>query len=104
VKIISLHTTHQTDGRFVVKLPSKMNRTHLGTSCLSAELRLHAIGRRLERNPDLKSQYHNFMKEYEELGHMEPVTSQEVKSTCYYLHHPVFKETMEVPRRQMDCH
>jgi hypothetical protein len=34
------------------------------------------------------------MKEYEELGHMEPVTSQEGKGTCYYLpHHPVFKET-----------
>jgi hypothetical protein len=34
------------------------------------------------------------MKEYEELGHMEPVISQEGKSICYYLpHYPVFKET-----------
>jgi len=34
------------------------------------------------------------MKEYEELGHMQPVKYQEGKSTCYYLpHHPVFKET-----------
>jgi len=34
------------------------------------------------------------MKEYEDLGHMEPVKSQEGKTTCYFLpHHPVFKET-----------
>jgi hypothetical protein len=88
------HTTQQPDGRFVVKLPTKMEPTQLGTSRLSAERRLHAIERRLEQDPDLKIQYHNFMKECEELGHMEPVTSQEGKSTCYYLPHlPVFKET-----------
>jgi hypothetical protein len=87
-------TTQQTDGRFVVKLPTKMEPNQLETSRLSAEQRLHAIECRLVRNPDLKSQYHNFMKEYEELGHMEPVTFQEGKSTCYYLrHHPVFNET-----------
>jgi hypothetical protein len=34
------------------------------------------------------------MKEYEDLGHMEPVNSQEGKNTHYYLpHHPVFKQT-----------
>jgi len=34
------------------------------------------------------------MKEYEELGHMEPPNSQEGKDTCYYLtHHSVFKAT-----------
>ena len=88
------HTTQQPDGKFVVKLPTKMDPTQLGASRLSAERRLHTIERRLERDPDLKVQYHNFMKEYEELGHMEPVTPQEGKSTCYYLpHHPVFKET-----------
>jgi len=58
-----------------------------------AEQRLHATERRLDRVPDLKLQYHNFMKEYEELGHMEPVPHQEGKQTCYFLpHHPVFKE------------
>jgi hypothetical protein len=34
------------------------------------------------------------MKEYEDLGHMEPVPSQEENNTCYYLpDHPVFKES-----------
>jgi len=78
----------------MVKLPTKMEPTQLLTSRLSAQRRLHAVQRRLERDPHLKVHYHNFMKEYEELGHMEPVTSQEGKSTCYFLpHHPVFKET-----------
>jgi hypothetical protein len=88
------HTTQQPDGRFVVRLPIKMELNQLGTFRLSAERRLHAIERRLERDPQLKVQYHNFMKEYEDLGHMEPLKSQEGKTTCYFLpHHPVFKET-----------
>jgi len=34
------------------------------------------------------------MKEYEELGHIEPVNSQELRPPCYVLpHHAVFKET-----------
>jgi len=34
------------------------------------------------------------MKEYEEIGHMEPVKSQQSKQPCYFLpHHAVFKET-----------
>jgi hypothetical protein len=94
------HTTHQPDGRFVVRLPTKIDSTQLGTSRLSPERRLHAIERRLERDPVLKKQYHDFMREYEHLGHMEPVTSQEVKDTRYYLpHHPVFKETSSTRTR-----
>ena len=96
------HTTQQPDRKFVVKLPTKIDPTQLEDSLLSAERRLHIIERRLERDPDLKVQYHNFMKEYEELGHMEPVTPQEGKSTCYYLpHHPVFKETSSTTKTRV---
>jgi hypothetical protein len=109
------HTTQQPDGTFVVRLPTKMEPTQLGTSRLSAEGRLHAIKHRMEQDPDLKVQYHNFMKEYEELGHMEPVIYQEGKSTCYFLPHTqsLRKQVpqqrlelclMEVPRLQMDRH
>jgi len=85
------HTTQQEDGRFV-RIPTKMDPMQLGSSRLSAERRLHAIERRLERDPELKVQHHNFMKEYEELSHMEPVETQEGRNTCYFLpHHPVFK-------------
>jgi len=42
------HTTQQQDGRFVVKLPTKMDPKQLRSSCLSAEQRLHATECRLE--------------------------------------------------------
>jgi len=88
------HTMQQPDGRFMVRLPTKMEPNQLGASCLSAERRLHAIECRLARDPQLKIQYHSFMKEYEDLGHMDPVNSQEGKLACYFLpHHPVFKTT-----------
>jgi hypothetical protein len=50
------HATQQQDGRFVVRLPTKLNPKQLGSSHLSAERRLHAIERRLERDPKLKVQ------------------------------------------------
>jgi len=59
------HTTQQNDGRFVDRLPTKLVPKQLGNSRLSAERRQHAIERRLEREPELKVQYHNFMKKYE---------------------------------------
>jgi len=84
------HTTQRQDGRFVVRLPLKEEPNQLGTSRRSAEHRLLAIERRLERDSNLKNQYHQFMKEYEELGHMQPVTTREEGHQCYYLpHHPV---------------
>ena len=41
------HTKQQSDGRFVVRLPTKMESNQLGSSRLSAEQRLLAIERRL---------------------------------------------------------
>ena len=42
------------------------------------------------------------MKEYEKLGNMEPVKSQEPKQPCYFLpHHAVFKETSTTTRSQV---
>ena len=58
--------------------------------------------RRLERHPELKIQYHNFMKKYEELVYRKPVNSQEGKKICYSLaHHPVFKETSSTTRNRI---
>jgi hypothetical protein len=96
------HTTQQPDGRFVVRLPTKMESSNIGLSRLSAGRRLHAIECRLDRDPNLKDQYHRFLKEYEELGYVEPIKSQEGRNTCYYLpHHPVFKETRSTTKTRV---
>ena len=88
------NTTRQPDGRFVVKLPTKIEPNQLGLSRNTAERRFHSLERRLERDPSLKLQYHQFMKEYQHLGHMELANLQDKLQPCYFLpHHPVFKET-----------
>lgn len=87
------HTIRQPNGRFSVRLPVAGEPHQLGTSRHAAEVRLLAIERRLERDPRLKAEYCRFMKEYEDLGHMEPVNFPQKGTICYYLpHHPVFKE------------
>jgi hypothetical protein len=42
------------------------------------------------------------MKEYEKLGHMEPVIQQEGNNPCYFLpHHPVFKDTSSTTKTRV---
>jgi len=71
------HTTQQDDGRFVVRLPTKMGPMQLGSSCLVAERRLRKFERRLEQ--ELKDQYHYFMRKSKGLDHRDPVNVQEGK-------------------------
>jgi hypothetical protein len=94
-KHFTSHTIQQPDGRFMVRLPLKTQPTELGTSRRMAENRLLAIERRLDKDPELKKHYHNFMKDYEAAGHMKPAQPQAGNNTvCYYLpHHPVFKSS-----------
>ena len=70
------HTTQQPDGRYIVWLPTKKVPKQLTSSRLSAERRLHAIERRLEREKELKDQYHYFMRKSKGTDHRVPVNSQ----------------------------
>jgi len=67
----------------MVRLPTKVEPNQLGASSLATRHRLHATECRLETDPQLEVQYNSFMKEYEDLSHMEPVKSQEGKM-CYF--------------------
>ena len=76
----------------MVRLPTKREPNQLGASRLSAERRLRAIERRLERDPELKVQHHNFMKKHEELDHRDLMNSHRGKNRHYGVpHHSVFK-------------
>ena len=46
------------------KLPTKMEPNQLATSLLSSERRPHAIECKLERDPELKVQYHNCTRKF----------------------------------------
>ena len=77
-----------------------MEPNHIG-ALLSSKRRLHAIERRLERDPEHKVQYHHFTWKSEELEHRDPVISQEGKKTCYCLPYQVFKEKGSTTRTRI---
>lgn len=79
------------DGRIQVKLPFKRNPDCLGESFEISRRRFLALERRLEREPNLKSMYVDFMNEYMALGHMSPYNQS--LSAPYYIipHHCVLK-------------
>ncbi|XP_050063272.1 uncharacterized protein LOC114130946 [Aphis gossypii] len=80
-------------GRFIVKLPFKVNAPKLGNSYNIAERRFLLLEKRLQRDPKLKQDYVKFMSEYEALGHMERVNKEienkDGEKKYYIPHHAV---------------
>lgn len=86
--------TRNSDGRFVVAVPKKLNPELLGESKTMAMKRFLELEKRLSNDQNLKTQYTQFMREYQELEHMEEISAEPQKKSCYFLpHHPVVKET-----------
>ncbi|XP_041785827.1 uncharacterized protein LOC121601082 [Anopheles merus] len=83
-------TQRDESGRYIVRLPKQTDFTEkLGLSKTTALRRFELLERRLERNPQLKEDYHTFMKEYLELGHMSLMNKDSGDEQAYYLpHHP----------------
>ncbi|KAM8714852.1 hypothetical protein ACLKA7_001255 [Drosophila subpalustris] len=86
-------TVHQqSDGRIVVRLPFKDDPSQLGSSYESAKQRFEALERRFYRNPELKTAYIEFLREYEELNHMSLVNGPRLDQPHNYIpHHCVVK-------------
>ena len=88
------HTTRDETGRFIVRLPLNKQREELGESIEHAKRCFGYTERRLEKHPTVKKEYVNFMDEYLELGHMEPVDSWANSQVAYYMpHHSVIKQS-----------
>ena len=66
-----IHTRRNDKGRFVVRLPQKEKHLKLGTSYNIALKRFKVLEQKLSANPELKTDYVNFMREYEALDHMQ---------------------------------
>lgn len=81
-----------TNGRFVVRIPFCDNPEALGESHGIAFNRFLSLERRLARAPEVRAQYIQFMKEYEQLGHM---TQIDINSSCkpnYFIpHHSILR-------------
>ncbi|XP_055526962.1 uncharacterized protein LOC129719596 [Wyeomyia smithii] len=93
-KHFSDHTIRDESGKFVVRLPFLRDPTQLGESKQIAAKRLRYLEKKLDRNQQLKDEYHAFIREYIDLGHMSLVSDTKTDSKSVYLpHHCVLKTT-----------
>lgn len=86
------------EGRWVVTMPLKRDPCELGDSYVMAKTRFLSLERKFQRDPIFKEKYLNFMKEYEQLGHMTEDTALFSKrcsnAVNYYLpHHGVIRDS-----------
>ncbi|XP_048004299.1 uncharacterized protein LOC125240447 [Leguminivora glycinivorella] len=87
-------TARDAEGRYVVKLPFRDEPTCKGNSREIAVKRLHTLERKFSRDPTFKARYSEVIREYEQLGHMVPVTESDrkTKEGIYLPHHAVIRE------------
>ncbi|XP_055591255.1 uncharacterized protein LOC129743295 [Uranotaenia lowii] len=84
------------DGRYTVTLPKDDNKfPNIGDSRDIAYRRLQGLERRLAKQPEICSQYMQFLSDYLELGHMRKaeVSLDRGRLRCFLPHQPVLKET-----------
>lgn len=88
-----INTTKREDnGRFSVRMPLKESADSLGDSYTFAKNRFLSLERKLERLPEYKRLYCDFMREYEDMGHMTRVNKYGAPN--YFLpHHGVYRST-----------
>jgi hypothetical protein len=83
------------DGTYTVKLPFREPAQVLGNSRTAAFKRFVKLEARLSKEPGLKTEYVKYMKQFKDLGYIEPVPASELKkpdAACYYIpHHVVVK-------------
>ncbi|XP_072160829.1 uncharacterized protein [Bemisia tabaci] len=86
--------SRDSDGRYSVPMLLTEEKINLGDSYHLAKNRLIKLEHRLNGNPDFRNAYKDFMKEYEELGHMKQVDKDSIGQGKYYIpHHGIWKQT-----------
>lgn len=90
-------TCTDATGRLIVKIPFNTLKNYLGDTFEMAQKRFFSLEKKLNSDHQLKLEYSKFIQEYESLGHMTKISSQNINNECgfhFYLpHHAVFKST-----------
>ncbi|XP_036325106.1 uncharacterized protein LOC118738288 [Rhagoletis pomonella] len=94
--IFSKTHTRTPEGRYMVRLPIRGDASELGDSYYNAVRQFHHLERRLTVDKDMRDKYIEFMREYIELGHMEPVDNPGDHSRTYYIPHHAVTEKFRV--------
>ncbi|XP_015438034.1 PREDICTED: uncharacterized protein LOC107193148, partial [Dufourea novaeangliae] len=87
------NTSRDSSGRYTVRLPFNETIYMLGESRTMAMNRFLALERKLHKNPSSLKQYSEFLEEYESLGHMSKIVSDDISKGYYLPHHAIFKES-----------
>ncbi|XP_037049617.1 uncharacterized protein LOC119083910 [Bradysia coprophila] len=78
------------NGKFIVNLQFIKEPSMLGNSKNMAIRRFLFLERRFQKDPELKEEYVTFLREYENLGHMEQVQLENITDENYFIpHHAV---------------
>ncbi|XP_072403265.1 uncharacterized protein [Diabrotica undecimpunctata] len=85
------NVTQDADGRFIVTIPLKKSISELGDSRTAATNRFFTLEHKLLKNNDMRLKYHQFIKEYIDLGHMSLAEDQDDKNGFFLPHHCVLK-------------
>lgn len=83
-------------GRYIVRLPFKSNfPINIGESLSIARSLYARTESRLRSRPEITVPYNEFLREYLELGHMEPVKESETPSytPVYIPHHAILRDS-----------
>ncbi|XP_046599134.1 uncharacterized protein LOC124295050 [Neodiprion lecontei] len=84
--------SRDSQGRYSVRLPFKVDPTTLGNSKGIAQKSLERLLKRLANQPELCKLYKDFLAEYEGMGHMIEVEDHDPSPQGYYLpHHGVLR-------------
>ncbi|XP_033251766.1 uncharacterized protein LOC117190846 [Drosophila miranda] len=93
-------TTHTRDanGKYIVELPFHTTHPEFGDTLQGALQRFKMVERRLQQNEQLRVQYIHFMREYQTLGHMRQLPTEEITSGQHFYmpHHPVLGRKLRV--------
>lgn len=80
----------------MIRLPFKNHPPALGQSREAALISLLAIEKKRARDSKLNEGYISFMREYQELGHMERVENETNKNSFYLPHSCVINENSQM--------
>ncbi len=96
------NVSRDENGRYIVELPLKSNFNDLGRSKMSAQQQFIRMEQRFLQNENMHGGYAQFMREYENLNHMELVSDENYcnsNTLQYYLpHHCVFRPSSETTK------
>ena len=84
--------TRNAEGRYIVRLPVINPLPDLSATRRSALRVLFSMERKIQREPRLQQLYEEFLRQYEDLGHMRLATEIPEKRVCYLPHHGVMRE------------